>query len=266
EAVIIGGSDNNLLDASGAAQIKVTLDGGGRHDTLKGGAKDDFLLGRGGYDRLEGGGGNDKLYSHDGDDTLVGGAGIDRVIQIGDVNFTLTNTQLTGRGTDSLSQIEEAFIKGGIGDNLLDASDVSQLNITLDGASGDDTLMGGLNNDILAGRDGHDLLEGGDGSDKLLGYDGDDTLIGGAGNDVAIGGMGSDIFALEANSGRIIVQDFDDGADMFGLTASLGFSDLNIVDGGANAIIRDLSNSNQVLAIVANVDASNLTSADFVSI
>lgn len=266
EAVIRGGTSDNLLDASGATQIKVTLDGGGRHDTLIGGANNDLLLGRGGNDLLKGGGRNDKLFSHDGNDTLIGGTGSDRVIQIGNVNFTLTDTQLTGRGTDALSQIEEAFIKGGTSNNLLDASDVTQLNVTLDGAAGDDTLVGGSNDDVLVGRDGHDLLNGEDGNDKLLGYDGDDTLIGGAGNNIAIGGTGSDIFALESNSGRIIVQDFDDNTDMFGLTSSLGFSDLNIVDGGANAIIRDLSNSNQVLAIVANFDASSLTSADFVSI
>ena len=267
QALLKGGASNNLLDAAGAAQINVTLDGGGRHDTLFGGAGSDFLLGRGGHDRLEAGAGNDRLYSHDGNDTLIGGAGSDRVIQIGNVDFTLTDTQLTGRGTDSLSQMELAFIKGGVADNLLDANDVTQINVTLDGAAGNDTLRGGSQRDILVGREGHDLIEGGDGHDKLFGHEGDDTLIGGAGNDVALGGTGNDVFALESNYDKITVNDFELGIDLFGLTGSLGFSDLSIANNvsGTVTIIRDASN-NTVLATVANVDAEALTSADFTSI
>ena len=265
-AFLQGGKSDNLLDASSATQMNVTLDGGGRNDTVIGGLSNDLLLGRGGNDRLEGRGGDDRLYSHYGDDTLIGGAGSDRIIEIGDENFTLSDTQLTGRGTDTLSQVESALIIGGNSNNLLDASDVTQLNAILDGGAGDDTLIGGMDDDILMGKNGNDLVKGRGGNDKLIGYDGNDTLIGGAGNNFAIGGLGADIFGLESNAGKILVQDFDSSSDMFGLTASLGFGDLNIVDGGSNTIIKDISNSNQVLAIVANVDASSLTSTDFINI
>ncbi|HET8727507.1 MAG TPA: hypothetical protein VFO41_08365 [Alphaproteobacteria bacterium] len=50
------------------ATLGVTLDGGRGHDTLIGGAKDDWLFG---------GTGSDRLAAGDGDDTSVGGAGAD---------------------------------------------------------------------------------------------------------------------------------------------------------------------------------------------
>ena len=268
QAFLKGGASDNLIDASGVTQMNVTLDGAGRHDTLMGGAYNDRLLGGGGNDKLEGGAGNDIIYSHAGDDTVIGGAGRDRFIQVGDANFTLTDSQLTGRGTESLSQIEEVIIGGGTSNNLIDASDVNQLNITLNGAAGNDTLIGGSNDDILRGGDGNDSIEGNDGNDKLFGDNGDDTLIGGSGTDLAFGGTGSDVFALEANSGKMIIKDFEIGRDMFGLTGSLGYGDLNIYHNAGNSttVIRDMSNSNQLIATVANITPSDITSADFVSI
>ncbi|MGD1918183.1 MAG: CAP domain-containing protein, partial [Pleurocapsa sp.] len=110
-----------------------TILGGNSNDTLYGQTGNDRLFGYNGDDYLNGGADNDSLYGHNGDDTLIGGAGIDRIIETDYVDFILTDTQLTGKGTDSLSQIEEAFIKGGKGKNLLDASGEGQINVTLDG-------------------------------------------------------------------------------------------------------------------------------------
>src|SRR4030095_11211010 len=56
---LVGGSDNNRLDASGYSR-SVLLDGGAGEDTLLGGA---------GADTLIGGAGNDLLRGNWGDDT-----------------------------------------------------------------------------------------------------------------------------------------------------------------------------------------------------
>ncbi|MEM8830223.1 MAG: CAP domain-containing protein [Cyanobacteria bacterium P01_G01_bin.19] len=281
-----------------------TIYGSGGNDYLYGEAGSDRLYGYAGNDLLNGGADNDSLYGHDGDDTLIGGAGTDRVLEFADVNFTLTNSQLTGRGTDSLSQIEQVFFKGGASSNTFNASNASQINVTLDGGGGHDTLIGGANGDILLGGGGDDLLEGGDGNDRLSGHngndllkgddgndrlfgnngndlleggngndrlfgnDGNDTLIGGQGVDLATGGAGSDVFALEQNSDKITIIDFQDGSDMLGLTGSLGFSDLNIINHSVQTgvVIRDSSNNDEVLAYLRNVDAANISVSDFTSL
>jgi serralysin len=110
------------------------------------------LTGRDGNDRLEGKNGNDSLYGAEGDDdlyggdgndTFYGGIGIDRLLEVAGANFTLTDNQLTGRGTDTFSQVESVRLEGGTGNNLLNAGSVNVFNVTLDGAVGNDTLIGG---------------------------------------------------------------------------------------------------------------------------
>ena len=206
-----GGAGNNSLDASAATTISVVLDAREGNDTLKGGAKDDFLIGRegndsllgtlrgngndtlggsdgddtlvgnsgndelygggkddslygsdgndtlvgnSGNDELYGGGKDDSLYGSDGNDTLVGNSGNDRILEYGDVDYVLTDTQLTGVGTDTLSDIELARLQGGIGNNSLDASAATTISVVLDAREGNDTLKGGAKDDFLIGREG----------------------------------------------------------------------------------------------------------------
>lgn len=61
------------------------------------------------------------------------------------------------------------------------------------GGSGYDVIHGGDGNDILYGDNGHDTLRGGDGMDRLFGGNGNDVLSGGSGNDTLFGGGGHDI-------------------------------------------------------------------------
>jgi len=285
-ARLTGGDGDNVLNAANVTVFNVTLDGAVGKDTLVGGAQSDSLIGRDGNDRLEGRSGNDSLYGSEGDDDLYGGdgndafyggAGIDRILEVANADFILTDTQLTGRGTDTLSQIELARLEGGTGNNLLNAASATALNVTLDGAVGNDTLVGGAQSDLLVGRDGNDQLKGGEGKDTLIGGNNDDTLegdngndvlIGGAGNDTLIGNAGSDIFTLESVSGRDLVNDFSNGIDLFDLSASLGFSDLSITNNasGTAVVIRDTTNNNQLLAIVNNVSTIDITVADFTEI
>ena len=149
---------------------------------------------------LDGGAGNDSIFGSDMNDMITGGAGndslngldgTDRLVESANVNFTLTNTRLTGVGTDKLDNFEEADLMGGAGKNKLDASDFLG-NVTLSGGGNNDTLLGGQGNDNLVGGDGNDTLIGGDGGDILKGGLGNDLLIGGDGADSVDGEGGTD--------------------------------------------------------------------------
>ncbi len=144
-----------------------------------------------GIDNITGGNGNDTLTGGLGNDILNGGGGVNTLVESGNVSFTLTNTRLTGNGTDTLSNITLARLTGGNGNNTLNASAFSG-SVTLDGANGNDTLFGGGTSDVLIGGLGNDKLIGNAGADQLRGGDGNDTLEGGGGNDTLEGAVGND--------------------------------------------------------------------------
>lgn len=185
-AQLTGGAGNNLIDASAFTLGNVTLDGGAGNDTVLGGA------------------GNDTLTGGLGNDSINGGAGNDRLTETGNVNFTLTNTTLTGNGVDTFSSIESVRIDGGAGNNIIDASaallaDRTFLfggagNDTIRGSKGLDQISGGSGNDSLVGGAGFNFIDGNDGNDTLIGGDDDNNLEGGAGNDFVQGGAKGDFF------------------------------------------------------------------------
>ncbi len=136
------------------------------------------------------------------------------------------------------------------------------------GNDGNDSIIGGEGDDFLLGNQGDDTLDGGIGDDVLSGGMGDDILLGAMGNDTLWGKEGSDIFMIELDRGQDLISDFTDGIDLFGLTNSLGFSDLSITDNAAGkaTLIRDPTNNNQLLAIVNNVSPTDITVEDFTEI
>lgn len=141
-AYLVGGPGNNALDASGFTGRFVTLEGCG------------------------------------GDDGLTGGdVAIDQVRAVANTDFLLTDSRLTGLGVDALADIDEAFLVGGAGGNVLDASAFTRGVAKLQGASGNDVLRGGAANDLLSGGLGDDELDGGAGKDRLVGGGGADTFV-----------------------------------------------------------------------------------------
>ena len=164
-AQLTGGSGANTLDASGFHQGSVTLSGGAGKDILIGSASNDSLNGGSDDDQLRGGAGNDSLTGEAGKDTFDGGTDTDRVVEIANVNFTITAAGLTGNGTDTFaadtvsggSSIEEASLTGGTSGNTLTVNGFAG-HVTLAGAGGSDTLTGGANNDSLDGGEGTDVL------------------------------------------------------------------------------------------------------------
>ncbi|MDC0176389.1 hypothetical protein OAJ60_05590, partial [Planctomycetaceae bacterium] len=186
---MFGGAGRDLLVGGDGDDV---LRGQGGGDSLLGGAGNDKLNGGIGHDYLVGGDGDDQLTGESDNDTLNGNAGTDRLLERADVDMTLTDSGLTGgMGTDVLSNVEVAYLKGGNGNNRLDASAFTG-DVTLIGVGGDDTLKGGAGNDMLNGRSGADSITGGDGDDTLKGLRDNDTLHGGAGNDWLDGGNQND--------------------------------------------------------------------------
>lgn len=167
-----GAAGNDVLDGGGDAD---TLVGGEGNDTLSGGAGGDTLSGESGHDFLLGGEGNDTLSGAAGNDWLNGGVGTDLLTESGNVSFTLSATNLTGLGTDAISNLETAMLVGGAGDNAMTVTTFSG-SVTLQGNSGNDTLVGGSANDSLAGGLGADVLTGKGGNDILDGNGGEDLI------------------------------------------------------------------------------------------
>lgn len=140
------------------------------------------------------------------------------------------------------------------------------------GTSGDDVLTDTLGidrlqglggNDTLTGLGGQDTLLGDDGNDTLFGNGGGDTLFGGSGSDTLTGGVGRDIFVLERGLGRDRITDFRDGQDRLGLSDSLKFRDLTILQRGGGTLIKA---GGDALAFLEGVNASQIRRNDFVRV
>ena len=172
----------------------LTIDTGAGNDTISASAinRAVVLNGGAGNDTLTGGTGNDTLSGGAGKDSLNGGAGIDTVAETtaNDV-MMLTNTQLTGNGTDRLTNIERALLSGTAGNETLDASAFTLGNVTLLGGAGNDTLIGGAFTGAADGDELNDSLDGGAGVDvarqfssaMLQDFTADTNVVRGAGND-----------------------------------------------------------------------------------
>lgn len=241
------GGDDDLTGC--ATSGNDTVDGLNGNDTLVGGNGNDSLLGKGGNDYISGDEGSDILKGNGGDDTLNGGLNDD------DLNGGNGNDFLDGdSGNDRLV--------GGSGDDTIDGGTGID---TLIGGNDNDLLRGNLGNDRLLGRDGNDTINGGSDADVLRGDAGDDYLIGGTGRDTLNGGSGADRFAIASGttSDLDIISDFTDGVDLLNLTGSLGFSDITISSLGTRTLIAETS-TNQRLAILVDVDVTDIDASDFV--
>ncbi len=213
--ILRGNNGNDLLIGGNGNDI---FRGGEGGDTLQGGNGNDNLIGDGGNDSLDGGVGNDTLQGGNGNDTLNGGVGNDRLLESGDANYVLTNTQLTGKGTDTLISIESARLVGGGGANLIDASAVT-FRVVLEGSGGNDTLIGGSGNDDLTGGVNSDNLTGGTGADRFI-Y----TAINHRNDTISDFTPGQDLLVFSASGfgGGLTVGVLDAGQFVLGTSAGDG--------------------------------------------
>jgi Ca2+-binding RTX toxin-like protein len=179
---------------------------------------------------LTGNSGSNTLTGGLGDDTIAGGNGTDTILESGDVNFTLTNTSLTGNGTDNLSSIERATLIGGASNNTLNAS----------GFTGAVTLDGGLGNDNLFGGSSTDTLNGGADNDTLTGNAGNDTFNVNAGTDTITDLSGSDV--LVVNAGATANATVTANFTATGLTSNAGVANLTSASSTVNLTNAALGN------------------------
>jgi Ca2+-binding RTX toxin-like protein len=240
----LDGDDEVIIQDLDGGSFGVFADGGDGADTLTGGSGNDTLSGGAGDDLIDGSGGTDVLQ----DDAV-------------ESQQTLLSGNYNGNGSDTLTSIEQADLRGNESDNEIIASSFSN-SVTLRGNGGDDTLTGtasddflegGAGNDILLSGGGSDVVDGGDDADTLNGGGGSDTLIGGSGDDNLAGGSGRDSLQGDAGNDRL----FGQGAT--GDTLHGGEGD-DLINGGAgDDIIFDEADANFVLNNISMTGNGNDT-------
>ncbi|HEY9295520.1 MAG TPA: hypothetical protein VIQ31_03950, partial [Phormidium sp.] len=197
------------------------------------------------------------------------------------IDSRVLNQWLGSGGVDSRTMVTQTIASGlsiNQGDSIeilgtLNQAEFARLDyiefvpVTLSSPTG---LINGTDvTDSLIGTSVNNTIYGFAGNDDLYGMDGNDTLNGGVGNDILTGGSGQDVFVLAAGSGTDVITDFTDGSDRLGLFGDLTFNELTISQGTDsnvnNALIR-ITSSNELLAVLNGVQASSITSTDFVSV
>ncbi len=260
--LVLGNNVNNVIRGhNGDDEVY----GQGGDDALFGGAGNDRLVGNEGNDTLTGGDGADILKGKDGNNALYGGTGDDRLFG----SDTGNDSMLGEDGSDILIGLGgidllnggngQDFLYGGLGtDILIGGADDDRIR----GNRDNDLMIGGTGSDSLFGGANADTLQGGDDKDYLLGESGNDRLDGGLGNDKLSGGSGTDVFVFKPGYGFDLVNDFEDGVDVFDLTdfAFTNMSDLYLSETGSAVRI---SFGNGDVLYVDNTSLTNFQDADF---
>jgi len=210
---VIGGSGNDVIDASLSTLSghilqgmngNDTLTGSDGIDTLWGGVGDDTLKGGLGADILNGGDGNDVLQGGQGNDAIDGGgfncavssfAGCTTAVAAKSVTAgvnpgvnTLDYSDRTNPVTVDLGNLSAALQIGEASEKDVITAPPAMTNYYLRGGSGADILTGDGNANIIWGGGGDDTIVGGAGNDALYGEGGIDTIHGGDGDDFISGG------------------------------------------------------------------------------
>lgn len=173
-AALTGGDSDDGISAANFTMGPVTLRGGNGNDVLSLSVASEF------NDVVSGGEGTDMIFVPGFPDLAV------------NVRLTVTDSLMTGFGTDRLIGIEEAHLQGGSGDDVFNVAKFTLGPVTLVGFAGNDILIGSRSSDVILGDEGSDTLQGGAGSDTLEGGGGNDMLNAGAGDDSILGMGGND--------------------------------------------------------------------------
>ncbi|MGB0099438.1 MAG: M91 family zinc metallopeptidase [Nocardioides sp.] len=142
----------------------------------------------------------------------------DRVVTVNGQSYRVPDGQeivvRAGGGSDRIDVPEgtdvDVTLIGGEGDDTIVSRDGSDTVLGMDGedkidtGSGADRVSGGADADYLDGQGGGDVVTGGSGRDTLYGTGGDDVLVGGEGQDYLEGADGDD--RLDGGSGDDILS------------------------------------------------------------
>ena len=269
---IAGGDGNDTIKTMGGDD-KVngmagndTIEGGAGDDTLMGGAGNDTLMGGAGRDTISGNAGDDTIDGGQGDDTIDGGEGTDTAKYVKTTSTDLSNVDISLKsredgdfnndgyyGRDTLKNVENLECSS----TAMTTDDTpvlipqnegvtftgDDMDNTLIGCAGPDTLKGGGGDDTLVGRGGADTLDGGTGSDTAS-YEGATATVtvsflaalnnnnqipvtGDAGEDLIVTAVGEDGTTRFSTIENILGGD---GADVL-----TGDGRANVLNGGAGA-------------------------------
>jgi phospholipase/lecithinase/hemolysin len=143
----------------------------------------------------------------------------------------------------------------------LDLGSLIDANLLLGGFA-DDELFGSPSSDLIIALGGNNRLFGQAGDDALVAGLGDDWLDGGTGNNLLFGGLGRNTFVLR-DDGRIdTILGFTPGRDRLRLEGGLTLAQLEIIQVGADTLIRYLGQPDPSVTL-RGVEASRLTPGDF---
>ena len=223
-AQMINGNLTLTVQDSGGNEGEIeSLIGGSDNDTLRGNSFNNVIRGLAGDDLLDGKSGDDFLDGGSGNDHLDGGDDMDSIAETEDTDFTLSDSSLARASgeTDTLDDIESAFLTGGTsanrfdltgwtGSGSIDGADVApridtvvvaaDADITLTdilltvSTSGGSISLASVEAAQLSGGPSANMIDasGFTGGARILGWEGNDTLLGGSGRDILIGGPGDD--------------------------------------------------------------------------
>ena len=166
-------------------------------------------------------------------------------ITFGSSEGDFVDTVLDG---DFVGAAGQVFFAGS-GDDYVDVSQTPDEFNRIDLGSGDDLFFAGNGDRIIAGS-GDDIL-----------------FLGSGGDNIVTGGSGSDQFWLVTDSGDLpamanTITDFTFDEDVIGFGATdLDFDGLTLTQAGNSTVINALG---QDLAVLMNIQATDLSAADFV--
>jgi len=176
-AFLIGGDDDDTVDATAEASAPdSTSQGSASDDFIEGSEGDDRIFARTGDDVVSAAAGNDSVFGAEGDDVIAGGNG-DDFLRGGD-------------GADLVyGEAGEDTLYGDAGDDLLDGTDVLDATGLIE-ASAAAAAQGTFLSDAEIAAFIDEDRDSGE-ADTLIGGVGNDLLIAGN-NDVVISGAGVD--------------------------------------------------------------------------
>lgn len=164
--------------------------------TLTGGAGNDVLTGWDARETLNGGGSADHLYPYDGSGTLIGGRGFDTANVFG-TTVTIAPGSATHDGKQlSFSSINDVFVAGTGGADVLDLSAWNRNGAVVNSFSGNDQITGSPKADSITPGSGNVTINAGAGNDTLRASGGTSTLNGQGGTDILLdlpGGSGTTV-------------------------------------------------------------------------
>ena len=183
--------------------------------------------------------GDTTLTGGEGADTLTGSTGTTTIRETFDADLTLTNTQLVGPTTDTVSAIDRAKLIGGSSDNTFNTDGFAGP-VTLRGGSGDDTMVGGAEDDLIFGGTGDDSITSGAGNDDVRAGSGNDTIDAGEGDDSIRAAAGNDLIFGQAGNDTLngaTGQDTLDGGIGDDALSGLDGSDQLIGGNGVDTLV-----------------------------